>query len=118
MRSLLRCALLLAQVFVSSGRDLEVYFIDVEGGKATLIVSPAGESLLIDAGLPGFNNRDANRIAEAAKIAGVTRIDNLVTTHYHEDHVGGVPQLAAKLPIINFLDHGPTVDDREPSLRL
>ena len=118
MRTLLGCALLFTQAFVSPARDLEAYFIDVEGGKATLIVSPAGESLLIDTGFPGFNNRDADRIAEAAKVAGVTRIDNLVITHYHADHVGGVQQLAAKLPITNFMDHGPTVDDGEAGLRL
>jgi len=96
-----------------SGHNLEVFFIDVEGGKATLIVSPSGESLLIDAGFDGFNNRDADRIAEAARLAGLTRIDNLVITHYHGDHVGGVRQSAAKLPITNFFDHGPTVDDGE-----
>jgi len=62
MRTLLGCALLLTQAFVSPASDLEAYFIDVEGGKATLIVSPAGESLLIDTGFPGFNNRDADRI--------------------------------------------------------
>jgi beta-lactamase superfamily II metal-dependent hydrolase len=118
MRTLLGCALLLARAFVSPARDVEVYFIDVEVGKATLIVSPAGESLLIDTGLPGFHNRDADRIAEAARVAGVARLDNLVITHYHVDHVGGVAQLAGKLPITNFLDHGPTVDDRESGVRL
>lgn len=90
------CLLLLAAALSLTGRNLEVFFIDVEGGKATLIISPLGESLLIDAGLDGFNNRDADRIAAAAKLGGVTRIDNLVITHYHVDHVGGVRQLAAK----------------------
>jgi beta-lactamase superfamily II metal-dependent hydrolase len=110
--------LFIAAALSLSGRNLEVFFIDVEGGKATLIISPLGESLLIDAGLDGFNNRDADRIAEAAKLGGVTRIDNLVITHYHMDHVGGVRQLAAKLPIPNFFDHGPTVDDGERGKRL
>jgi competence protein ComEC len=118
MRTLLGCALLLTQAFVSPAGDLEAYFIDVEGGKATLIVSPSGESLLIDTGLPGFDNRDADRIVEATKAAGVTKIDNLVITHYHVDHVGGVSQLAAKLSISNFFDHGPTVDGRQAGLRL
>ena len=118
MRFLLAFLLLLTAALTLSGRNLEVFFVDVEGGKATLIVSPSGESLLIDAGYDGFNNRDANRIAEAARLAGVTRIDNLVITHYHADHVGGVPQLAAKLPITNFFDHGPTVDDGERGERL
>ena len=118
MRFLLAFLLLLTTTLTLSGRNLEVFFVDVEGGKATLIVSPSGESLLIDAGYDGFNNRDANRIAEAARLAGVTRIDNLVITHYHGDHVGGVRQLAAKLPITNFFDHGPTVDDGERGERL
>ena len=118
MRFLLAFLLLLTAALTLSARNLEVFFVDVEGGKATLIVSPSGESLLIDAGYDGFNNRDANRIAEAARLAGVTRIDNLVITHYHGDHVGGVRQLAAKLPITNFFDHGPTVDDGERGERL
>jgi len=118
VRFLLAFLLLLTAALTLSARNLEVFFVDVEGGKATLIVSPSGESLLIDAGYDGFNNRDANRIAEAARLAGVTRIDNLVITHYHGDHVGGVRQLAAKLPITNFFDHGPTVDDGERGERL
>jgi beta-lactamase superfamily II metal-dependent hydrolase len=86
---------------------MEVYFIDVEGGQATLIVSPSGQSMVIDTGWAGFNNRDADRIAAAAAKSGVKQIDYLLITHYHADHVGGVPQLAAKLPIKNFIDHGP-----------
>jgi beta-lactamase superfamily II metal-dependent hydrolase len=86
--------------------NLEIYFIDVEGGQATLFVSPSGESMLVDAGWAGFNRRDAGRIIAAAKTAGVKRLDYLVITHYHADHAGGVPQLAEKLPIRNFVDHG------------
>ena len=111
MRTLLVCLSLLTAGAGLSGRDLDVYFVDVEGGKATLIVAPSGESLLIDAGYDGFNSRDANRIAEAASAAGVSRIDYLVITHFHGDHVGGVRQLSAKLPILNFLDHGLTVEE-------
>lgn len=81
--------------------------MDVEGGQATLIVTPAGQSVLIDAGWPDNNFRDANRIAAAAKLAHVKKIDYFILTHYHEDHVGGVPQIAAKLPIGTFIDHGP-----------
>jgi competence protein ComEC len=93
-----------------SARNLEVYFIDVEGGQSTLVVSPSGESMLIDTGWAGHNHRDAERIAAAAKAAGVKRIDYLVITHFHADHVGGVPQLAEKLPIVNFVDHGASVE--------
>jgi len=100
-------AILFAALTPLYGADgLQVYAIDVEGGKATLYVSPSGESVLVDAGYAGFGNRDADRIAAAAKAAGVKLIDYLVITHYHKDHVGGVPQLAAKLPIRNFVDHG------------
>jgi beta-lactamase superfamily II metal-dependent hydrolase len=101
--------LALAAVLPAAGK-LEVYCIDVEGGKATLWVSPSGESMLVDAGWAGFNHRDAERIAAAAKAAGVRKIDYLVITHYHADHVGGVPQLAEKMPIRNFVDHGATVE--------
>jgi beta-lactamase superfamily II metal-dependent hydrolase len=89
-----------------AAQELRVYAIDVEGGKATLYVSPSGQSMLVDAGYQGFGNRDAGRIVAAAKAAGVTQIDYLVITHYHADHAGGVPQLAAQIPIRNFVDHG------------
>jgi beta-lactamase superfamily II metal-dependent hydrolase len=100
--------LLLAGVIgeTQARKTLDIYFVDVEGGQATLVVSPSGESMLIDAGYPGFEGRDADRIADAAKQAGITRIDYLVVTHYHRDHVGGVPQIAAKLPIGTFVDYG------------
>jgi competence protein ComEC len=90
--------------------DLTVWFVDVEGGQATLFLTPSGQSILIDTGFPGNNGRDADRIAAAAKDAGVKQIDYLIITHYHGDHVGGVPALAARLPIRNFVDHGDTVE--------
>lgn len=90
-----------------SGAALRMYFVDVEGGQATLIVSPSGQSMLVDAGWPGNNGRDSDRIAAAARLAGVTQIDYMVVTHHHLDHVGGVPELAAKIPVVTFVDHGP-----------
>jgi competence protein ComEC len=87
-------------------RPLEIFFIDVEGGAATLIVTPAGQSLLIDAGYGGRESRDASRILAAATAAGLTRIDYLLITHFHNDHVGGVPELAARMPIGTFIDYG------------
>src|SRR5689334_14220024 len=86
---------------------LRVYFIDVEGGQSTLFVTPAGKSLLIDTGWPDNNFRDADRIAAAAKSAGLSRIDNVLITHYHDDHVGGVPQLVQRIPVGTFFVHGP-----------
>ena len=113
------CALLLACAFtLTAARNLEVISIDVEGGQSTLFVSPSGESMLVDAGWPGFNGRDAIRIAAAAKMAGVRKIDYLVITHYHADHVGGVQNLTHKLPIVNFVDHGPNSEtDKEATIR-
>ena len=86
---------------------LRVYIIDVEGGQSTLFVTPEGKSLLIDAGWPGNGSRDADRIVAAAHKAGVTKIDALLITHYHVDHAGGIPQLVAKIPVGEFIDHGP-----------
>jgi len=86
--------------------DLQIYFVDVEGGQATLFVGSGGESLLVDTGSFVANERDADRIAAACKAAGVTKIDNLVVTHFHSDHVGGLPQLVAKVPVGRFIDHG------------
>jgi competence protein ComEC len=121
-----RCAALLALIltlsFASSSstpqaqtraaKTLDIYYIDVEGGQATLFVSPSGESLLVDTGFPG--ERDAGRIMEAVKAAGLTQIDHLLSTHYHVDHIGNVVPLASMIPIKNFYDHGPTAEpDRE-----
>ena len=95
-------------------RNLDIYWVDVEGGAATLIVSPSGESLLIDTGY-AVGDRDAKRIVAAAQLAGLQRIDHLVISHFHADHVGGLAALAKMMPIGRFYDHGDTVDqvDRE-----
>src|SRR5712671_2213560 len=90
---------------------LDIYVVDVEGGNATLLVAPSGESLLIDTGnvAPAAAIRDAERIMAAAKDARLTQIDNLIITHWHGDHYGGMAELAKRIPIRNFIDHGPNV---------
>lgn len=97
----------------AAGKALQIYFVDVEGGQATLFVTPAKSSLLIDAGWPDNNGRDAERIVAAAKKAGISKIDYVLITHFHTDHVGGVPQLAARIPIGAFIDHGPNRETTE-----
>jgi competence protein ComEC len=115
-------ALMLAPVVAA--RTLDIYFIDVEGGQSTLIVTPAGEALLVDAGFPGDGTftsrpgdprqaRDASRILAAARDAGVTRIDFLLVTHFHADHDGGVLELAQQIPIRTFIDHGGVLPEAE-----
>ena len=109
MKGVAWASLLAALVVVgveSADRPLEIFFIDVEGGQATLIVTPARESLLIDAGYGGRNGRDPDRIMAAVREAGLTRIDYFLATHFHNDHVGGVPELAERVPIGTFIDYG------------
>lgn len=89
---------------VRPGKTLDMYFVDTEGGLAALYVSPSGESLLMDTGNPG--GRDADRIMEAVRAAGVKQIDHLITTHYHVDHVGGLEELLKRIPVRHFIDHG------------
>jgi len=119
MRSLLRTLLLQTLVYVllctaelaAEPKSLQIFFVDVEGGQATLIVTPSGQSMLIDTGWPGFNGRDAGRIIRAAKAAGVYQIDYVLITHFHRDHVGGVAQLASQIKIGTFIDHGPNMEE-------
>src|SRR5580765_1438825 len=112
IRTLLATCAVLAYTAAAAGaaQTLDIYFIDVEGGQATLIVTPAGESLLIDTGFPSDGTfqsvpgdparaRDANRILAAAQAAGVKRLDYVLLTHFHADHDGGVVELAKLLPI-------------------
>ena len=91
----------------SQAETLDIYVIDVEGGEATLFVSPSGESMLVDTGWPGFDGRDADRIATVAEQAGIRQIDYLIVTHFHGDHMGGALQLGERLPIRHFVDRGP-----------
>src|SRR6516162_9834103 len=107
-------ALLVAVSFAApTPKSLQIYFIDVEGGQATLVVSPSGESLLIDTGWPGNEGRDADRILATAHQAGLKQLDYVLITHYHRDHVGGVPQLADGIKIGTFVDHGPNLENSE-----
>lgn len=98
---------------VPAPKPLQIYFIDVEGGQATLVVSPSGQSLLVDTGWPGNEGRDADRILAAAHQAGLQQIDYVLITHYHRDHVGGVPQLVDGIKVGTFVDHGPNLEDSQ-----
>ena len=101
----------LANAQPKPAKNFDIYFIDTEGGLAALYVAPTGESLLIDTGNPG--GRDTDRIMECIHTAGVAQIDHLILTHYHGDHVGGLEELAKRIPIKHFIDHGPTSEPRE-----
>src|ERR1700752_2252967 len=92
-----------------TSKTLDIYVVEVEGGNATLFVAPSGQSLLIDTGnvAPEAAIRDSGRIMDAAKDAGLSQIDNLIITHWHGDHYGGMAELAKRIPIRNFIDHGP-----------
>ena len=95
---------------VCSAQALRLFFVDVEGGQATLVVTPSGQSLLVDTGWPTADLRDANRIAAAVKKAGVGTVDYLVITHYHDDHVGGMEQLVSRVKVRTVITHGPTTE--------
>jgi beta-lactamase superfamily II metal-dependent hydrolase len=103
---------------VFGAKTLDIYFVDVEGGQATLIVTPSKQSMLVDAGWPGMSGRDAERIAAAAKSAGVKHIDYFVATHFHTDHVGGITQLVEKIPVRTFVDHGASVETSKSATEL
>jgi beta-lactamase superfamily II metal-dependent hydrolase len=107
-------ACMLAALAAQTRTTLDMYLIDVEGGNATLFVAPSGETILIDTGNGGAAAaRDADRIAAAATDAGVTRIDHLITTHYHADHFGAMAEVAARFPVAQFIDHGANVQPGE-----
>jgi beta-lactamase superfamily II metal-dependent hydrolase len=91
-----------------SAKTLQIYVVDVEGGNATLFIAPSGQSVLVDSGNGGAaGTRDPERIMEAVRDAGLTQIDYLITTHWHGDHFGGLAELSSRIPIRNFIDHGP-----------
>jgi hypothetical protein len=95
--------------------SLQIYWIDTEGDAATLIVTPTGQSLLIDSGSSDEDNRDAHRIFDvASKEAGLKKIDYLLTTHFRPDHMGGAAALSKLIPIEHFLDHGGSVETQTP----
>ena len=101
----------LDSIVAQTRSTLDIYVVDVEGGNAVLFTAPTGESLLIDSGnvAPDAAIRDAERIMAAAKDAHLSQIDNLITTHWHGDHFGGMAELAKRIPIRHFIDHGPTI---------
>jgi len=105
--------LILISISVSAGsgqasepRPLEIYFLDMMGGASTLIVTPLGESVLIDTGSVGPADRDPKRILAAASDAGLKHIDYLVTTHFHSDHFGGILEVTKRIPVRKFFDKG------------
>jgi beta-lactamase superfamily II metal-dependent hydrolase len=117
-------AIALALIPAQGARTLDIYFIDVEGGQSTLIVTPAGQTMIVDAGFPGTGTfssqpgdpavaRDPQRILAVAKVAGVTRINYLLATHFHADHIGGVAELSQLIPIDAFIDHGGVTADAD-----
>jgi beta-lactamase superfamily II metal-dependent hydrolase len=109
MKQLIALLLVAASIAVMSAqRPLEIYVIDPEGGKAALWIAPSGETVLIDSGNPG--ERDLTRIKQVLSAANVTRIDYLISTHYHIDHIGGLQELVKQIPVGTFIDHGPTVE--------
>lgn len=94
-------------------RNLEIYWVDVEGGQATLFISPTGESLLYDTGYPGNGDRDAKRIYAATQKAGLRQLDHVVISHWHGDHVGGLEALNKMIPISKLYDHGDGVEQAD-----
>jgi competence protein ComEC len=116
IRNLVILALLGASALFSASRNLEIYWIDAEGGAATLIVAPSGQSLLVDTANRTPGDRDAKRIFAAAQQAGLKQIDFLLTTHFHSDHIGGMSALAKLIPIGMYLDHGESIEMGRPAV--
>src|SRR5215471_17554202 len=105
-----------ASVLFGAPRNLEIYWIDAEGGAATLIVAPSGESMLVDTANRTPDDRDAKRIMAAVEQAGLKQIDILLTTHFHGDHIGAMPALAKMVPIMKYMDHGESIEIARPNV--
>jgi competence protein ComEC len=108
--------LMCAGSLAAASKNLEIYWIDAEGGASTLIVSPSGESMLVDTANRTPDDRDAKRIFAAAQKAGLKKIDILLTTHFHSDHIGGMEALVKLIPIDMYMDHGPSVELARPQV--
>lgn len=102
-----------AKAVDSSSGHLLIYSIDVEGGQSTLLVSPSGASMLVDTGWPDHNGRDADRIVAAMHDAGISKLDHVLITHFHDDHVGGITNLVARVKVGEFIDHGENREDAD-----
>src|SRR5215469_9481380 len=100
----------------AASKNLEIYWIDAEGGAATLIVTPSGQSMLVDTANRPPDDRDAKRIFAAAQQAGLKKIDILLTTHFHGDHIGAMLALAKLIPIEMYMDHGESVELSRPKV--
>src|SRR5204863_2747925 len=95
-------------------RTLDIYWIDAEGGASTLVVAPGGQSMLVDSANRRPDDRDARRIQAVAQLAGLKKIDTVVTTHYHGDHMGALEALSKLIPIDRYVDHGESVELDRP----
>src|ERR1041385_3731653 len=113
---LLLAGLLSVCAVFGASKNLEIYWIDAEGGAATLIVSPSGESMLVDTANRTPDDRDAKRIFATAQQAGLKKIDYLLTTHFHGDHIGAMDALSKLIPIGQFLDHGDSIELNRPNV--
>ncbi len=115
-KSLLFLILFTTAAAFGAPQKLEIYWIDAEGGAATLIVAPSGESMLVDTANRTPDDRDAKRIYAATQQAGIKKIDILLTTHFHGDHIGAMPALAKMIPIGMYMDHGESVELNRPAV--
>jgi len=94
-------------IWAAAADTLDIWVVDVEGGKAMIVKTPSGQTMMIDGGMPGINDRDLNRVAAAAEAAGIKQFDVYLVTHYDVDHVGNVPNIYNRFPAKLLVDHGP-----------